>query len=235
MLERWSRTNAVAMLGACGVSLGVGHSWPVAASAVFSFALLLGQSGGAWTPQGEFGSSNRVTALRLLVTLLIGFGWGKVPSLAFAAVVLGLLVLDGVDGWLARRNGSASAFGAHFDMESDALMVLVVELALWQRGGLGAWILITGLLRYVYVLALALVPARRGALPRSRFGRYAFAALAVGLCAALVSSEASAMWPAAIGTALVTASFARAFLWSYRAPSPREVSGANLLGPAPGR
>jgi phosphatidylglycerophosphate synthase len=234
-IERWSRSHAASMLAACGVSLGVGHGWPLSAAALVSFVVLVQIGAGAWTPRGDFGAPNLVTGLRLAATAAIGFGWVGGPSLALAALVLVLLVLDGVDGWLARRTGRASEFGAHFDMEVDALMVLTIELALWQGAGFGAWILITGLLRYVYVLALALVPARRAELPRSRFGRFAFTALMIGLIAALALPHAIGVFAAAVGTVLVSASFARAFRWSYRAPADREAGAADLRGAAPGR
>jgi phosphatidylglycerophosphate synthase len=227
--------HAVLMLAACGVSLGMGNGWPLSAIAVVSFAALIHTGAGAWTPGGDFGAPNLITGLRLAATAAIGFGWGGAPSFALAALVLGLLVLDGVDGWLARRTGKASEFGAHFDMEVDALMVLTVELALWQGAGFGAWILITGLLRYAYVLALALVPGRRGELPPSRFGRYAFGALMLGLIAALASPNAIGTFAAALGTALVSASFARAFRWSYRAPAHRDPGAADFPGAAPER
>jgi hypothetical protein len=102
--------------------------------------------------------------------------------------------------------------------------VLVVELLLWQRG-FAAWVLVTGLLRYLYVLALALVPAPGGPLPRSRFGRFAFAVLAVGLIAALALPGATAGAALAFGTLLVSASFARGFHWSYRSPSAPGAPG----------
>ena len=235
LLERWSRVHAAAMLAGCAISLATGRSWPLALVAAASFVSLIEQNRGAWTPRGGFGFPNLVTALRLGVSLAIACGFGELPSLAFAAVVLALLLLDGVDGWLARRGGSASAFGAQFDMEVDALMVLIVELALWEKGGFGAWILITGLLRYVYVLCLALLPARNGAQPRSRIARYAFSALVVGLIAAVALPGAAVTWAAAIGTALVSASFARGLHWSYRGPKARDTSAPSLPGVAPGR
>ena len=64
------------------------------------------------------------------------------------------------DGRVLRADGRARAF---------------------QRGDVGAWILVTGVLRYVYVLVRAFVPARRPDVPRSRFGRLAFTGLAFGL------------------------------------------------------
>jgi phosphatidylglycerophosphate synthase len=234
-LERWSRAHAAAMLLGCGLALAVGHSWPAATLAAVSFALLIFGNARAWTPRGGFGAANLITALRLGVTLAIGFGWGDVPSLSLAGIVLVLFVLDGVDGWLARRFGTASRFGACFDMETDALMVLVAALLLWQRRDLGGWILTAGLLRYVYVIALALVPARSGSMPRSRIARYSFTTLVLSLVLALALPKAAAIWAAAIGTAVVTASFARAFHWSYRSPSSRDGRLASLPDAAPGR
>ena len=69
---------------------------------------------------------------------------------------------------------------------------MIAEAQLWQRGRAGAWILIPGLLRYAYVLALAIVPATAGHVRSSPFARRAFVALLVGLIAALLSDGAVA-------------------------------------------
>ncbi len=215
MLERWSRGHALAILPAACVALSLGHAGPVVFAGAISFAVLLMSARGGFTPSGGFGTANLVTSLRLGLVLALGLGASAVPGPLLGAVVLAIFALDGVDGWLARRRGTASEFGAHFDMEVDALMVLMVELALWERG-FPVWVLSTGVLRYLYVLALALLPAPGGPLPRSRFGRYAFAALAVGLVVALALPRTPARAALVIGTFLVSASFARALHWSYR-------------------
>ena len=47
------------------------------------------------------------------------------------------LVLDGVDGQVARRTGTVSALGARFDMEVDAFLMLVLSVYVassWPRG-----------------------------------------------------------------------------------------------------
>jgi phosphatidylglycerophosphate synthase len=124
--------------------------------------------------------------------------------------------LDGLDGWLARRDGLASGFGATFDVETDALLVLIADVQLWQRGRFGAWVLISGLLRYAYVLALAMRPAPAGHVPRSRLGRSAFLALVVGLTAGFAWAGTVGTALAVLGAVVVAVSFARSFLWSYR-------------------
>jgi len=76
-----------------------------------------------------------------------------VPPGRSVVVALGLaaLLLDGVDGWLARRSFLATRFGARFDMEVDALSVLVFTLLLLRAGQAGAWVLAIGLARYIFV------------------------------------------------------------------------------------
>ena len=77
-------------------------------------------------------------------------------------------VLDGVDGWLARRAGIASSFGARFDMEIDALLILALSVLVWRYEKAGAWVVWSGLLRYAFVAAGAVAPWMRAALPPSR-------------------------------------------------------------------
>ena len=75
------------------------------------------------------------------------------------AVIAGVaLALDGIDGWIARRTGTASAFGARFDMETDAFFILVLSCLVWQLGKVDAWILAIGAMRYVFVASAIAVP-----------------------------------------------------------------------------
>jgi phosphatidylglycerophosphate synthase len=120
----------------------------------------------------KFGAANCVTLVRAaLIAPLIGL-LGEAPTAALAWLALAIasvvLVLDGVDGSLARRFRAATAFGARFDMETDALLILVLSALCWQFGKAGAWILAAGLLRYAFVAVSAPLPWLRRALPASR-------------------------------------------------------------------
>jgi len=221
-LEKWTRWHAALLLAALGAALWVGRTWPVAAGGVASFAGLVAIRQGTWTPSGRFGWANAVTAARVGIVWAFAVRLRSAPDELLALIVLGLFALDGLDGYLARRLGTTSEFGALFDMEADAYFVLVVELVLYQRGYLGMWILATGVLRYVYVLVRAFVPARRPDVPRSRFGRLAFTGLALGLFFAFALRGPIGEFCALAGTALVTLSFARSFYDSYApASTPR--------------
>ncbi len=133
------------------------------------------------------------------------------------ALTIGILLLDGLDGWVARRRAETSLFGAHFDMETDALFVLVVTLRLWLVTGYGPWVLASGLLRYGYVLSLWLAPGTGREAPRSLLGRSAFLILILGLLGGLSLHGASGRCCVALGTLTVSLSFARSFYFSHRA------------------
>lgn len=118
----------------------------------------------------RFGLANSVTLLRaggvaVFAALLLQpeMLQGRVAWAVLAAAA-GLLALDGVDGWAARRQGLASRFGARFDMEVDAAFILILAILALSLGKAGPWVLGLGLLRYGFVLAGAIVPALRAPL-----------------------------------------------------------------------
>jgi phosphatidylglycerophosphate synthase len=112
-----------------------------AAAAVLSIGFL-----GEHHPFDRFGPGNTTTTIRAaLVALLASLvGEQAIPIVAVSAAGVGLAatLLDGVDGWLARRARMTSAFGARFDMETDVFLVLA---ALWCAvRKAGAWVLCAG-------------------------------------------------------------------------------------------
>ena len=82
------------------------------------------------------------------------------PAVAWTAVVVSTIaaLLDVADGWVARRTGTSTAFGARFDMEVDALLVMVLSVLAWRWDKAGSWVLLSGLLRYAFVAAGWLLP-----------------------------------------------------------------------------
>jgi len=130
-------------------------------------------------PHARFGPANRVTLVRLgalsLMAALLGEALPRAPLYAMPAAAWWLVVcatftalLDAVDGALARRSGLASAFGARFDMETDAAFTLVLCALVVQAGQAGVWILASGLMRYTFVAASFAWPWLNGPLPPSK-------------------------------------------------------------------
>src|SRR5258705_25472 len=141
---------------AMGPRLGLGDAYPFRA-AVWSAVILAFAVWwvGGHHPYPRLGPANRVTVLRVLLLALLAalIGEPATTRTAWAAVVGGtvIAVLDGVDGAMARRSGMSSEFGARFDMETDALLIMVLSVLVWQQGKAGAWVWLCGLMRYLFV------------------------------------------------------------------------------------
>jgi phosphatidylglycerophosphate synthase len=199
--------------------------YPVKAGAVFAAILVIVLA--RWRghhPFPTFGLANRITTTRaLFVALLAGFiGEATHTGIAASAVGIGALAttLDGVDGWAARRTRSESAFGARFDMEVDALLVQVLSILVWQQGKAGAWVLLSGLLRYLFGAAGWVFPwLQRPVAPNIQ--RKAICIIQItGLLVALLPSIAppASAFIAAVALIILTYSFAvdTVWLWQHR-------------------
>jgi phosphatidylglycerophosphate synthase len=167
-------------------------------------------------PKSRFGIANTVTLVRLVgAAVFAGFAIEPAliaaPAAAWAALAaaLALLSLDGVDGFFARRQGLESEYGARFDMEVDALFILVLALIAWRLSGTGAWVLGLGLLRYGFVAAAWAWPVLDRPLPWSR-RRKTVCVIQVAVLTALL---APLVVPPLSGW-LAAAAFA-ALLWSF--------------------
>jgi phosphatidylglycerophosphate synthase len=161
-----------------------------------------------------FGIANQVTLLRAGLVCLIGGallagGPSSLQGWSLAALVAAALSLDAVDGWLARWLNLNSSFGARFDLEVDALLILVLALLVWRADRVGAWVLAIGLLRYLFVLAGLLVPSLRRPLPPSRRRQAVCVQQGVTLLVCLLPPVSAALASVAAGLAL------SALLWSF--------------------
>jgi len=181
----------------------------------------------------RFGWANRVTLLRgLLVTLMIPslLAPGRWPWLP---VILGAvaLTLDGIDGPIARRTGAATPFGARFDMETDALTVLMLSAVVAAEARVGPWVLISGALRYLYVAAGWIWPRLARPVPPSVARKLVCVLQIAGLLAALLPILAPP-WPsaiAAVSLALLIWSFGRDVIGLMRDKGMADSSAAPYL------
>ncbi|TDC47514.1 CDP-alcohol phosphatidyltransferase family protein [Actinomadura sp. KC345] len=198
---------AVLRPGAAGVAVGVGY-------ALASWAVLTA----AFGRRRALGPADHVTLARVVLTggvaaLVAGHLMGDGHTWALVALASVALVLDGVDGRVARRTGTASKLGARFDMEVDALLVLVLSVQVaWSAG---AWVLAIGAMRYVFGAAAWAAPWLRGDL-RPSIARKAVAVVqgvALTVAAAGVVPHAGALVAAAL--ALLVWSFGRDVAWLF--------------------
>ncbi|OLO04067.1 hypothetical protein BTW07_11500 [Salinicola socius] len=178
----------------------------------------------AWPASRQgLGWANRITLLRATLIAIVA-GVAVYPDFiqrhaeGIAALSLLALSLDGIDGWVARRTGSASAFGARFDMELDAFFIVVLCTALIALDKVGAWILALGLVRYAFVIAGMYSPWLNRTLPESYFRKtvcvWQVATLMVCLLPFVSSAWATGF--ALLAAALLLLSFGRDIVWLWR-------------------
>jgi phosphatidylglycerophosphate synthase len=208
--------------------LGWRLSWLSASTAIFCF-LLLATLVARHSRARSFGIADVVTLVRGLgVCFLAGLALqALVGDLArhgvLTMIIMGTLclTLDGVDGRVARARAEVSAFGARFDVETDAAMLAVLSVAVAALGIAGWWVLAIGALRYGYVATSLFVPALRTPLPYRYSGKVIAVAQAVALLAALTFRLTHGEhW---VSTALLLGalaslcwSFGRSVLWQLR-------------------
>ena len=170
-------------------------------------------------PHPRFGPANMVTSLRLALVALLAAALGETYStaLAWAATALAVVisVLDGLDGWLARTSKMMSAFGARFDMETDALLIMALSALAWRWERAGMWVLACGLMRYVFVAAAWPWPWLDRPLPPSLRRKVVCVVQIVGLAivVAPVVTPPLSEWLAATTLVILTWSFAVDVLW----------------------
>jgi phosphatidylglycerophosphate synthase len=230
----------LALLAALAGGLALGPlGWLVGAGyAVGLWTLLAGAARRAGST--TLGPADLVTLARAVlvggVAALVAdrFDSGVTPVATLVVLAAVALALDGVDGQVARRTGTASALGARFDMEVDAFLVLVLSVHVAVL--VNPWALAIGGMRYAFVAASCVLPWLRGTLPT----RYSAKVVAAATGIALVVASAGVL-PRPLAAVLVlttlaavTWSFGQSVAWLWRArgasPAPVRVPGQRTAG-----
>jgi phosphatidylglycerophosphate synthase len=160
-------------------------------------------------------SFTHVTPVSLLVTL------GTVA-----------LLLDAVDGWVARRTGTATALGARFDGEVDALLILA--LSIYVAPAYGAWVLAIGAARYLFLAGEWLLTWMREPLPPRRWRRVVAAAQGIVLTVAAADLLPRGLLQALLllSLTLLAVSMGQCVWWLWRR---REGAAGQVADAGPGQ
>jgi phosphatidylglycerophosphate synthase len=158
------------------------------------FLVAVGRQLAAHHPFPRLGAANRITLIRAGSACLIASRaldsapLGSIERWVLAALAGIALLLDGADGWAARRQGLASAFGARFDMETDAFAIAVLAVAVVRAATVPCWVLAIGAMRYVLLVAGCLFPVLRAPLPACAFADRRRKTIAVVQSLALIAA-----------------------------------------------
>lgn len=200
---------------------GAGSLVWVPAFAIYGFGVLaVDWLAARHYPHDVFGWNNILTLFRgvltcVLVTPLIA---GAPDTWAMVAVATAAFSLDWADGWLARRNGLVSGFGARFDVEVDGALALVLALHALSDGLAGPVVLVLGLPYYLFIAATWVLPWLGRPL-RERSGRKAVCVFQIATLIVLqipVLTAGPAFALALAASFVVLASFAIDIAWLWR-------------------
>ena len=217
-------TGLVALLGVLTATTGLGTpSWVVGLACGMAATGLLDRSLAA--SGHRLGPADRVTLLRTVLVCAVaalvaqpGSDRGWLIGLATLA-----LALDGLDGRVARRTDTASGFGARFDMEVDAFLILV--LSVHVAGLVGWWVLLIGAARYLLLAATRVLPWLRAPLPPRPWCKVVAVLQGVVLVAASAEPAGVVRLALLVALALLAESFGREVrdLWRLRSRAPVRV------------
>lgn len=210
------------LLAGLGTTVGLRLGGWLAGAAVGLVTCALLGSGLRRTGARSLGPANQVTLARAVLVggitaLAVESFTRPVPMPVLVALTAVALLLDGVDGQVARHTGSVSALGARFDMEVDAFLILVLSALLVRP--VGVWVLAIGGMRYAFVAAARVLPWLTAPLP-ARFSRKVVAAAQGTVLVLAVSGVLPhAVTVVALGSALTALSwsFGRDVWWLARA------------------
>ena len=165
-----------ALLGIVSATAGLGVAGWIAGLAAGAAATALIATARMRSDRPAMHPADWVTLTRALLTAGVAglvadsFG-GPVSITALVTLSVVALVLDAVDGQVARRTGTATPLGARLDGEVDAFLILLLSIAVSRD--YGSWVLVIGAARYVLLLAGWLIPlaGRAAAAPVLAEGR----------------------------------------------------------------
>ena len=183
----------------------------------------------------SFGPANRVTLGRATlvggVTALVADSFESSPPVTlFVGLTAIALILDGVDGKVARATGTSTPLGARFDMEVDAFLILV--LSVYVSMEFGPWVLMIGGMRYAFVAAARAYPWLNAELPPS-MARKTVAAMQ-GICLLLAASgylpQVMSLGVVLLALGSLIWSFGRDVLWLRRTSRIQDAEVEEILG-----
>ncbi len=225
----------VALLAALSATAGLtvaGWAVGLGCAAVVTGAVA---RGAVTSGAGRLGPADRVTLTRaVLACAVAALATESSPRHAALLVLVATVALglDAVDGRVARATRTESRFGARFDGEADAFLILV--LSVHVAGSYGGWVLAIGAARYAFWLAGLASPWLRDPLPPRPWRKVVAAVQGVVLvvAAAGVLPEGLTVLALVLALGLLAESFGRDVRWlvHHRRPGVSPPASSRPLG-----
>lgn len=212
----WAATQTLLLAALMAAGLGVVAGVAGTTYAVVVAVLLivgLRRSGRAALGPADHVTEARTLLVGLVTALIVESFRGPVSVPLLVSLAAVALALDAVDGRVARRTGTASSFGARFDIEADSFLALVVSI--YVAVTLSPLALAIGLMRYLFLAAGYAMPWLNAPLPGNRSRKWIGAMQGIVLVVGAAGVVPAPVMIALLGLSLALQlfSFGRDVVW----------------------
>lgn len=188
-----------------------------------AFALFILQNKKIWLQTPYFGIANLITTIRLLLVLVLIFFSAQLSfnNYKISLLLLVIPLLDVFDGLIARYRKEESQFGMFYDMEVDAVFVMVASIIIYLHYPSVQIVLIPAFVRYFYKFSIDILDSKNRFIEKKQkyasliAGNY-FVALIVFY---FLTNELASNY-LMISSLLIILSFGKSFFdfykWSYK-------------------
>lgn len=128
------------------------------------------------------GKANLITITRGFIFLGLLIIRNYLLNIWFALFVLAILLVDIIDGYVARNFDAVTNSGQILDIEIDSAITLLLSLMVSLYTTIPKWIISIGLLRYFYNIILSFFKNKKEADRRSIFAIVASISFDISLC-----------------------------------------------------
>lgn len=206
----WNKVHVAVMLVACLISVYSSSIVILGIVSMVSFTAYIYMFRTELSKYSPFaGYANLITLFRIIIISLICAYWQQLAlSTVLLISVIGVL-LDWLDGLVARKLNLTSEFGLYLDMETDAFLVSAVSIILWISYDFHWIILISGLLRYPYAVLLLFINRGNKKEPKRFYASFITGFFYVSLMFAFLSQSTFAEYTLYTSSSLIIISFSR--------------------------
>lgn len=210
-ITKWDNIHTIMISSGIVLVHITGYMFIVVIPAIFSLAFLWIMQ---WNKMNKLnppgGLANLITTFRFLLIITTALISINLTNSLIGILFLINILLDVIDGFIARKRSQITETGKYLDLESDALFVALASMIIFDRNIAEIWILIPGYMRYFYVL-LILILNKKPEEKKTKFGSVAAGVMFVCLVSAYFLPEKPSVISLASGSVLILISFMKSF------------------------
>ena len=128
------------------------------------------------------------------------------------------LIMDGLDGFIARKYNLVSKFGEIIDQESDNFLMLVISISLYLNKDIGLYVFFIPLYRYAFLVSMKKYDWLQRTLPSSQFRKIACVLTIVLMIMSqdVYFNYENTLFLVILSLFIITFSFSKDIIWLYR-------------------